>query len=154
MKTLIPFVLILMVACSKDDVSPLPAVTPYSNPPQDTPLPKELVFDPLYWEVLADTRQLVTWLAVPDNYSLEELRSVVAVGDSININIPKYKSSSTQSLYYIKSFNQVGVYKNYSGDPPQQDKNIRSFEDIFKYMLSYTFFIRDNVEFRVIKLNF
>ncbi len=121
MKTLIPFVLILMVACSKDDV---------------------------------DTRQLVTWLAVPDNYSLEELRSVVAVGDSININIPKYKSSSTQSLYYIKSFNQVGVYKNYSGDPPQQDKNIRSFEDIFKYMLSYTFFIRRNVEFRVIKLNF
>ncbi len=121
MKTLIPFVLILMVAC---------------------------------WEVLADTRQLVTWLAVPDNYSLEELRAVVAVGDSININIPKYKSSSTQSLYYIKSFNQVGVYKNYSGDPPQQDKNIRSFEDIFKYMLSYTFFIRRNVEFRVIKLNF
>ena len=154
MKVFIPIVFVIMVACSKDDVSLLPPVTPYSNPSRDTPLPKELVFDPLYWEVRANTSQLVTWLTVPHNYSLEMLRSVVAVGDSILINIPKYHSSSTQSLYYVKSFNQVGVYKSYSGNPPQVDKNISSFEDIFKYMTSYAFFIRDNVEFRSIKLNF
>jgi hypothetical protein len=154
MRVFTPIVFIMLVACSKDDVSPLPAVTPYSNPPRDTPLPKELVFDHLYWEVRANTKQLVTRLTVPANYSLEKLRSVLAIGDSITINIPKYDNSSTQSLYYIKSFDQVVVYKNYSDDPPQIVQTGNYYEDLVKALISYAFFIKHNAGFNSIKLRF
>jgi hypothetical protein len=144
------FIIGLFAACTKDNIK-LPAITPpYGDRPlQDTPLPDEFTYDQLYWKIDTNTQQLITWQDIPAEYSNKTVTVVTGVGNEI-ILISKYNGSSSQSLYYKKLFNQIGVFKRYSGNVPKMNKNGNWID----YAVQSAFFIRDNGGFNSITVTF
>jgi len=146
-RPIISFLLLLLIvtACRKGEVI-VTAVTP---PPGNTVLTNELIFEELHWEIRTTTSQLISWLDIPDSYSATKLTLVRGEGES-SIIIPKYNGSTTQLLYYITSFKKIGIYKYYMGDPPRRNQ----YDNVVEYGIAFTYFIKDNVGFHKVKLNF